>query len=151
MPITVNITISNEEVTKRVRNNTHKLAKTSGLKDPRIESSLQADETLQDTKIVDDAIETAVGNVVNAMSKYVSDTNYGGGLSVITLLMPDTWRSHNGVGLLEDVYDYVTDYTMSEFLKKAGNAKDASAFRTSADTSLSNAITKLLDRKSPLS
>lgn len=151
MPITVAITISNEEVTKRVRNNTHKLAKSSGIKDPRIESNMQADETLQDTKIVNDSIETAVGNIVNAMSRYVSDTAYGGGVSVVTLLMPDTWRQNNGVGLVEDVYDYVTDYTTSEFLKKAGNAKDASSFRTSADTSLSNAITKLLDRKSPLS
>lgn len=151
MAIDVTITIDHSEIQKRVRNKTNKLSKSSGIKDPRIASNLQADDTPQDIKIVEDAIENAVGEVISALSKYVSNTAYGGGASVVALLMPDTWRSSNAVGLVEDVYDYVTYMAMAEFLTNAGDHNNASSQRDMAGKSLNNAIKKSLDRKSPLS
>ena len=151
MAITVTITIVHDEVLKRVRNKTHKLAKSSGIKDPRIEANLQADDTAQDTKIVKDAISKAVGNLVNAMSRYVDDTLNNEDSNVIKLLMPDIWRINNAEGMTEDIYNYITEMSMSEFLSNAGDVKNSSLHRGYANEWLFDAMRKFNDRKSPIS
>ena len=144
------ITIKYADVIYAVRNKTHKLGKSSGLKDPRMESNMQADDTNQDTNIVTDSIGKAIGNVSKELSKYVSSVTPGDGITTIAFVMPSTWRETNKVGLVDDIYNYLVDFAVAEFLTSARDGEGARAYMKTAEASLANAKIKLYDKKSPI-
>lgn len=145
------IRIRHNDIVYAVRNKTHKTSKSSGLKDARIESNMQADDTPQDTRIVNDSMSKAIGNVMRELSKYISSTETSSeDFTIVTFTMPSTWRDTNKTGLVDDIYNYIVDFTVSEFFTFARNYDDAKQYMATAVAELANAKKKLYDKKSSI-
>ena len=143
------INIQHSDIIYAVRNKTHKIGK-SAAADPRAESNMQADDTTQDTKIVSDSIDKAIGNVIREMSKYVADTLHNDGMTTIVFAMPATWRSENKNGMITDIYNFIVDFCVFEFMTTARRMDEAKTYLALANASLANAKKKMLDKKSPI-
>ena len=144
------LNIKHGDITYAVRNKTHKAGKSFTPKDPRVTSNMQADDTAQDTKIVSDSMDKAIGNVISMMSKRVSDVNNEENMTTIVLNMPSTWRKSNRDGMITDIYNYIVDFCVAEFFVSARDIDDARTYLSSAEASLQQIRKKMNDKKSPI-